>query len=559
MTVETTTDVNALPSRATDRGEAVATRLSAEGVTLAYGRGVSVVDDLSVHIPDGQITSIIGPNGCGKSTLLRALVRLMRPRGGAVYLDGQSIHRLRTKDVARQLGLLSQQSSAPDAVTVEDLVRRGRYPHQSFFQPPSSRDQEVVEQALDLAGVTELRNRPVDELSGGQRQRAWIAMVLAQETPVLLLDEPTTYLDIAHQQEVFALVRRLNQQEGRTVVMVLHDVNDAARVSDHIVAMRDGAIVAEGPPSTVIEPERLEAIFGVACDVVTDPERGTPVCVPRGRDLSRTPLASTSGVIRAEHLSSGYGAIRIVKDVDVEIPAGQVTAIVGANACGKSTLLKTLARLLPARAGAATLDGQSISEGQHRDFATRLAMLAQGPTAPAGVLVDDLVAAGRYPYQRWYRHWDINDEEAVGRALRATAIEDLRYRPVESLSGGQRQRVWIAMTLAQDTPVLLLDEPTTFLDIAHQVDVLDLAHELNRSEGRTVVMVLHDLAQACRYADYLVAMRDGEIMAAGDPCDIVTAALVRAAFGVDCTVITDPRTGKPLVIPAVDPASDRSS
>ncbi len=546
-----------IPEAAAVGGDARSTgtprhRLGAEALSLGYGRMPEVVQRLSISIPDGQITSIIGPNGCGKSTLLRALVRLMTPRGGAVYLDGQSIHRMGTKEVARQLGLLSQQASSPDAVTVEDLVRRGRYPHQSFFQPPSTRDREVVERALELAGMTDLRTRPVDELSGGQRQRAWIAMVLAQETPVLLLDEPTTFLDIAHQQEVFALVRRLNREEGRTVVMVLHDVNDAARVSDHIVAMRDGAIVAEGPPSEVIHPQQLQGIFGVACDVVTDPGCGSPVCVPWGCELAAAVPRSATGTIRAERLSSGYGATRVVDDVEVEIPAGRVTAIVGANACGKSTLLKTLARLLPIAEGEATLDGRPVGQGRHRDFAARLAMLSQGPTVPPGVLVDDLVSAGRYPYQRWYRHWSAGDETAVERALKVTGIEDLRYRPVESLSGGQRQRVWIAMTLAQDTPVLLLDEPTTFLDIAHQVEVLDLAHDLNRREGRTVVMVLHDLAQACRYADYLVAMRDGQVIATGDPRDIVTPELVRDVFGVTCSVIADPRTGKPLVLPALE-------
>jgi iron complex transport system ATP-binding protein len=528
--------------------EAMPARLEADAVTLAYD-AEPVVAGLSLRIPDGQVTSIIGPNGCGKSTLLRALVRLMRPRGGAVYLDGQSVHRLRTKEVARRLGLLPQQSTLPEAITVEDLVRRGRYPHQSFFQQPTARDQAVVERAIELAGVADLRERPVDELSGGQRQRAWIAMVLAQETPVLLLDEPTTYLDIAHQQEVFALVRRLNREEGRTVVMVLHDINDAARVSDHIVAMRDGAIVAEGAPEVVIAPDHLEAIFGVPCDVVAHPEHGTPVCVPRGRDLESEADGARACAIRADRLSSGYGGRRVVNEVTVEIPAGRVTAIVGANACGKSTLLKTLARLLEPLGGGATLDGRPIREGRHRDFARRLAMLAQGPVAPPGVLVEELVAAGRYPYQRWHRQWSADDEAAVERALRATGIEELRWRVVESLSGGQRQRVWVAMALAQDTPVLLLDEPTTFLDIAHQTEVLDLVHELNRREGRTAVMVLHDLAQACRYADYLVAMRDGEVVAAGAPGEVVTVDLVREVFGIDCCVTPDPRTGKPLVLP----------
>ena len=212
-------------------------RLSSHNVTLGYGDDAKVVVDLSIEIPDGQITTIIGPNGCGKSTLLRALSRLMKPAEGQVVLDGQMIHSLPTREVAKRLGLLSQSGIPPEGITVEDLVRRGRYPHQSFLQPPSRKDEEAVDKAIDLAGMTELRKRAVDQLSGGQRQRAWIAMVLAQETELLLLDEPTTFLDVAHQLEVMDLVRDLNVHQGRTVVMVLHDINEAASNSHHLVAM----------------------------------------------------------------------------------------------------------------------------------------------------------------------------------------------------------------------------------------------------------------------------------------------------------------------------------
>ncbi|HEY8415045.1 MAG TPA: ABC transporter ATP-binding protein, partial [Thermaerobacter sp.] len=211
-------------------------RLLAQNVTLSYGRE-AVIRDLTLEIPDGAITAIIGPNGCGKSTLLRALARLMIPRGGAVLLDGQAIHRRPTRKVARELGLMAQHVVAPEAITVEDLVSRGRYPHQSWLRPMSEANRATVERALEWVGMTDLRHRPVDELSGGQRQRAWLAMTLAQDTPILLLDEPTTYLDVAQQQAFFALIRRLNREEGRTIVMVLHDVNDAAQVSDHLIVM----------------------------------------------------------------------------------------------------------------------------------------------------------------------------------------------------------------------------------------------------------------------------------------------------------------------------------
>lgn len=527
-------------------------RLLAEGVTLSYDGVQTVVHGLTLRIPDGAVTSIIGPNGCGKSTLLRALARLIAPRGGVVLLDGQAIHRQPTREVAKRLGLLPQQPVAAEAITVEDLVRRGRYPHQALFQTLTRRDQAAVDRALALAGVADLRARPVDELSGGQRQRAWIAMALAQETPILLLDEPTTYLDITHQQEIFALVRRLNREEGRTIVMVLHDVNDAARISDHLVVMQQGSIVAEGPPRHVLTPALLADVFGVACDVIPHPYSHLPVCVPRSRVPAATERGSVNdgAALRTVQLSSGYGARRVVGDVTVSFPKGRVSAIVGPNGCGKSTLLKTLARLLPIVEGEAWLGDQPTRQGSRRDFARRLGMLVQGPDAPPGWLVEDVVAAGRFPYQRWYRQWSRDDERAVEAAMQAAGVQDLRLRAVDNLSGGQRQRVWLAMALAQETPVLLLDEPTTFLDIAHQVEVLDLVRELNQTEGRTFVMVLHDLSQACRYADYLVVMKDGIVVAAGDPREVVTERLVRDVFGIETCVLADPQTGAPLVLPS---------
>lgn len=537
-------------------------RLTAEQVTLAYGSH-PVITGLSLRIPDGAVTTIIGPNGCGKSTLLRALARLLRPRGGAVLLDGQAIHRLPTKQVARQLGLLSQEAAVPEALTVEELVERGRYPHQSPLQPATAADRAAVERALSLVGLAGLRHRPVDRLSGGQRQRAWIAMALAQETPILLLDEPTTYLDVAQQQEVLSLVQQLSRTEGRTVVMVLHDVNEAARASDHLVALRDGAVVAEGPPGDVLQPELLEQLFGVPCYVVCHPRTGARLCVPCGRwtemlrkgipvsTAERPPGDSPSrgAALQAEGLRVGYEGRIVVNDLSVSFPAGRVSAIIGPNGCGKSTLLKALARLLPHAGGTALLDGRPITAGSQRSFARRLAVLSQGAAAPPEVTVEELVAMGRFPHQTWYRQWSRADQEAVERALEATGLTHLRSRPLASLSGGQRQRAWLAMALAQETPVLLLDEPTTFLDVVHQVEVLDLVRELNRTDRKTIIMVLHDLSQASQYADYLVAMKDGRAVAVGTPQEVLSYHLVREVFGVESVVIPDPLTRRPLVLP----------
>lgn len=254
-------------------------RLEARDLTLIYGER-TISRDLSFRVPDGLFTVIVGPNACGKSTLLRALARIIRPGAGHVVLDGKEIDRISAREVARTLGLLPQSSVAPDGITVADLVARGRYPHQSFLQRWSQADEDAVSWAMRTARVEELADRAVDELSGGQRQRVWIAMVLAQETPLLLLDEPTTFLDIAHQIELLNLLRDLNRRQGNTVVAVLHDLNQACRYADHIVAMRDGIIVAEGDPRSVMTAELVKTVFGLAAIVIDDPVTGDPMVVP---------------------------------------------------------------------------------------------------------------------------------------------------------------------------------------------------------------------------------------------------------------------------------------
>lgn len=258
--------------------------LAARGVTLAYD-GQPVVADLDFTVPPGELTAIVGPNGCGKSTLLRSLARLLRPRHGSVVLDGQDLHAMRTTQVARKVALLPQGQVIPAGVTVTDLVSRGRFAHQGLLRRWSREDEEAVQRALVDTVLTELADREVASLSGGQRQRAWLAVVLAQDTPVLLLDEPTTYLDIAHQMEVLELCRELHER-GRTIVAVLHDLNQAARFASHVVAMRDGAILVSGAPAEVLTSETVEKVFGWPCHVVQDPVHGTPIVIPldgRGR------------------------------------------------------------------------------------------------------------------------------------------------------------------------------------------------------------------------------------------------------------------------------------
>ena len=253
--------------------------------------------------------------------------------------------------------------------------------------------------------------------------------------------------------------------------------------------------------------------------------------------------------LRADGLHLAYDDRLVVADLDVAVPPGRVTAIVGPHACGKSTLLRALARLLPPRQGVVRLDGRALRSFPTRELARRLGILPQSPVTPEGLTVLDLVGRGRSPHQTWWRQWSAADERAVRDALEATRMTGLADRPVDELSGGQRQRAWIAMAVAQGTPVLLLDEPTTFLDLAHQIDVLDLVTDLNRREDRTIVMVLHDLNQACRYADHIIAMKSGRVVAQGPPGDVITAQAVREIFDLRCQVIEDPVSGTPMVIP----------
>lgn len=257
----------------------------------------------------------------------------------------------------------------------------------------------------------------------------------------------------------------------------------------------------------------------------------------------------TDHLLAASGLSAGYDRADILRGLDLAIPSGRITVIVGANACGKSTFLRTLSRLISPTAGQVLLDGKSIHRMPSRALAQTLGLLPQSPIAPEGITVADLVSRGRHPHQSLFSRWTRQDDEAVDSALSATKTSDLAERPVDELSGGQRQRVWIAMALAQLTDILLLDEPTTFLDINHQIEVLDLLTDLNDTRGTTVVMVLHDLNLAARYADHLVALADGRVHISGSPRDVLTEGTVRHVFGLESRVIEDPTSGRPIMLP----------
>lgn len=278
--------------------------LEAKSLSLRYGGGAPIFELLDVGIPEHKVTVLIGKNGCGKSTLLRSLARLLKPAGGSVLLDGKDIYTRSTKEVAKRLSILPQGPVAPEGLTVLQLVKQGRYPHQTWLKQWSQEDEEAVARALAATGMTAFADRSVDALSGGQRQRAWIAMTLAQDTGVILLDEPTTYLDMAHQIDVLELLSELNELEGRTIVMVLHDINLACRYADHIVAVADGAVYAEGAPADIVDERLISDVFAMDCRMICDPVYGTPMCVPIG---ARAAAAASSAQTTQERETSYVG------------------------------------------------------------------------------------------------------------------------------------------------------------------------------------------------------------------------------------------------------------
>ncbi|MCL6604038.1 MAG: ABC transporter ATP-binding protein [Paenibacillus sp.] len=265
--------------------------LEAKGLGLSYGDHY-IFENLNLSIPKGKITVFIGSNGCGKSTLLRSMARLLKPQRGSVLLDGDNIAAMSTKEVARKLAILPQGPTAPEGLTVLQLVKQGRYPYQTWLKQWSHEDESIVHSALEATGMSELSERTVDSLSGGQRQRAWIAMTLAQETPIILLDEPTTYLDLTHQIEVLDLLYEMNDRDQRTIVMVLHDINLACRYADHIVAIRDGKIEAQGLPGEVVNVQLIEQVFRLKCEIIPDPLYGTPLCIPHDNSRLRAARAA---------------------------------------------------------------------------------------------------------------------------------------------------------------------------------------------------------------------------------------------------------------------------
>lgn len=285
-------------------------RLTTSHLDIGYDDHL-IVQDLNIAIPEGKITALVGANGSGKSTILKTMARLMNPSRGSVLLDGRSIHKQSTKEVAKQLAILPQNPTAPDGLTVAELVSYGRFPYQKGFGSMNKEDRSIVQWAIEATGMIEFADRPVDNLSGGQRQRAWIAMALAQETSILFLDEPTTFLDMAHQLEVLQLLQKLNTSNNRTIVMVVHDLNHASRYAHHMIAIKSGVVAGEGTPVEVITPDIMREVFNIEADIVPDPRTGVPLCLPyalAGEQASEKVEIENSSSHREESFAAAAGA-----------------------------------------------------------------------------------------------------------------------------------------------------------------------------------------------------------------------------------------------------------
>ncbi|WP_053228025.1 ABC transporter ATP-binding protein [Spirochaeta cellobiosiphila] len=486
--------------------------LDINDLSTGYGQK-QIIKELNQRISSGEITCLIGPNGSGKSTLLRAIAKLLPMKQGYIYLNGKDISQYKPSEYARKLGFLPQISSQQIQTTVKELVKRGRYPYMGIFQNLQDSDEVAINKALSIAGLMELADKPIDELSGGQRQRAWIAMALAQDTEILLLDEPTTYLDINHRHEILQLIDDLCHIENKTVIVVLHDLNEASLLAHNVIAMANGDVMAFGKGNDIFNSSLMSRLYSTACEEYkTNAPNNLPIILPiNNQTIQKSTDDSFPSSLTFNNVKLGYGDQTIINELNLEIKQGTITVILGPNGCGKSTLLKGLIADLHPQSGEILLNNIDTRTLNAHKRAAKIAMLYQQEDLPEYCSVIEYVQLGRYRHNHWYDQWNRTDRALIDEALSTVNMLEYKKTDIHSLSGGQQQRVRFARLLVQQSDMIVLDEPTSFLDLKSQVDVLECVKKLNKTFGTTVIMVLHDPWQACRYADEVILMNNGSV------------------------------------------------
>lgn len=474
---------------------------------------IDIIKGITHNFKKNSITCIIGQNGCGKSTFLKTLSKMLNINSGSIDISGRDINSMNSKEIALKLGFLTQSSETHKGLTVYDLISRGRYPHKGILQINSIKDEKIIENAIKLTELEHIKNKNLDDISGGQKQRAWIGMILAQDTDILLLDEPTTYLDIHHREEIINLIIKLRNTYDKTIITVLHDIYEAQILADYIIGIKDGKIFNKGMATELINKDFLENLFEVDCDEYKFENRN--YYLP---SIQRTQLKKINKnyIYEISKLNVSYEKYNVLKDINLTFDEGLIHCIMGINGSGKSTLIKAMVQENTTISGSLSLLNKKLNSYSNKELSNLIAYLPQEEDFPKGFTVEEYVNLGRFSYNNWYSQWTRNDKKIVFESLEKVGAEKYIKNTLVNLSGGQKQRVRIARLLAQKSDILFLDEPCSFLDIKGQKEVLDCIRQISINEKKTIIMILHDPWQATLYGNKLHIIDENIVKYSGD-------------------------------------------
>lgn len=488
----------------------------------SYGKS-EVIRSLNLELGEKGFCSIVGPNGCGKSTLLKMLTGILPCKSGEILLKGMNIRRIKRKTLSQFTAYLPQNPTITHATVVRELVSRGRFPHRKVLQLPDKRDREIIDHALEITGLSQMSERKMGELSGGQKQRVWIAMALAQESELLLLDEPTTYLDIHHKKEILTLLKELSEQ-GKRIITVLHDVNDARQFSDRVIAMKKGKIFFDTglDGSRSFDLNQTEKLFGIKCQY--DGESIFPLPPSIHSDEEE----SVEKAVVSFNLSSGYEGKTVLNEIDFSIPKGKITALLGPNGSGKTTFMKVLTGELKCWTGSV-----GFPAPDSRPDSSVISAMVQQENLPLNMDSRDYVLLGRYRFTSLLRHWTEEDHNSTEKLMHWLDV------PLDSflgrMSGGQQQRCRIGRIINQESEILIFDEPSSYLDLKGQAEVLELLSRINRERNRTVILILQDIWQARYYAHYVAMFKDGRLFSNGPSGEMLTTENISDLYSENMT------------------------